>query len=75
MIVKRYVLDESALTGGMEMFEDDEGEYVLHSDYAELEARHNALRESIHKAMERTAGCDKKQTDDQLIARRALEEK
>lgn len=44
------------------------GKYVRYSDYASLLASHNALREAIHKAMERTVGCDKKQTDDQLIA-------
>jgi hypothetical protein len=38
------------------------------ADYASLLARHNALVEAIHKAMERTVDCDKKQTDDQLIA-------
>ena len=41
---------------------------ALLARHAALEARHNALRESIHNAMERTVGCDKKQTDDQLIA-------
>ena len=35
---------------------------------AKAEARHAALAEAIHKAMEHTADCDKKQTDDQLIA-------
>ena len=35
---------------------------------AKAEARHAELSEAIHKAMERTADCDKKQTDDQLIA-------
>lgn len=35
---------------------------------AKCEARHAALAEAIHKAMEHTADCDKKQTDDQLIA-------
>ena len=35
---------------------------------AKAEARHAALAAAIHKAMERTADCDKKQTDDQLIA-------
>ena len=47
MSVKRYVLDESALTGGMEMFGDDDGDYVLHSDYAALLVSHNALREAV----------------------------
>lgn len=37
-------------------------------ELAALLARHNALREAVHKAMDRTADCDKKQTDDQLIA-------
>ena len=44
MSVKRYVLGENILMGGMDMFEDDDGDYVLHSDYAALLARHNALR-------------------------------
>lgn len=50
------------------MNECEDGDYILHADYAALEARHNALREAVHKAMDRTVGCDKKQTDNQLIA-------
>ena len=45
--VNRYILDENALMGGMDMFEDDNGDYVLHSDYAALLARHNALVEAV----------------------------
>ena len=37
-------------------------------DYTALETRHNALVEAVHKAMDRTVDCDKKQTNDQLIA-------
>lgn len=45
--VKRYTMDENSLMGGMDMFEDDDGEYVLHSDYATLLARHNALVKAV----------------------------
>ena len=38
------------------------------ADHVALLARHNALVEAIHKAMGRTTDCDKKQTDNQLIA-------
>ena len=31
-------------------------------------SKYNALCEAVHKAMGRTAACDKKQTNDQLIA-------
>ena len=37
-------------------------------DYAAILARHNALVEAVHKAMDRIVDCDKKQTNDQLIA-------
>jgi len=37
-------------------------------ELAKVEARHNALVEAVHKAMDRTVDCDKKQTNDQLIA-------
>ena len=33
-----------------------------------LAVEHTALCEAVHKAMGRTAACDKKQTNDQLIA-------
>ncbi len=68
--MKRYDFDCYAFydSARLSVNECEDGDYVLYSDYAALEARHNALRESIHKAMERTVGCDKKQTDDQLIA-------
>ena len=72
MSVKRYDFDcitsDYLLGASLDRTEVADGDYVLHSDYAALLARHNALRESIHNAMERTVGCDKKQTDDQLIA-------
>ena len=42
--------------------------HPLASENKAILARHNALVEAIHKAMERTADCDKKQTDDQIIA-------
>ena len=45
--VKRYTIDENSLIGGMDMLEDDDGDYVLHSDYATLLARHNALVEAV----------------------------
>ena len=41
---------------------------MLIHDYAALLSRHNALVEVVHKAMDRTVGCDKKQTDEQIIA-------
>lgn len=47
MSVKRYILDENTLMGGVDMLEDDDGDYVLHSDYAALLARHNALVEAV----------------------------
>ena len=47
MSVKRYVLDESALTGGMEMFEDDDGDYILHSDYATIEEERDKLAREV----------------------------
>ena len=66
MSVRRF---DIGWTGDMTYeLDDPRGEYVLHSDYTALLARHNALREAVHMAMDRTAGCDKKQTDDQLIA-------
>ena len=41
MSVKRYELTDN----GVEVFSD--GRYVLHSDYADLLARHNALKEAV----------------------------
>ena len=49
MSVKRYEPNVYEVLGGQyecEMSEDDHGDYVLHSDYAALLARHNALREA-----------------------------
>ena len=43
MSVKRYDLDYYDAT------EDADGTFVLHSDYAALRARHNALREAVKK--------------------------
>ena len=40
MSVKRYTMDENTLMGGMDIFEDDEGDYVLHSDYTALESKY-----------------------------------
>lgn len=37
-------------------------------EHTALLTKHNALCEAVHKAMGRTAACDKKQTNDQLIA-------
>lgn len=74
MSVKRYTpkinIIESSEDIKVQLWElhDADGRYVLHSDYAVLLARHNALREAVHKAMGRTADCDKKQTNEQLIA-------
>lgn len=45
--VYRYMMDENALMGGMDMFKDDEGDYVLHSNYSSLLARHAALVEAV----------------------------
>lgn len=46
MSVKRYdITSENCFPWGEFMEEDVEGEYVLHSDYADLLARHNALKE------------------------------
>ena len=37
-------------------------------EHTTLLTKYNALCEAVHKAMGRTAACDKKQTNDQLIA-------
>ena len=37
-------------------------------EHTTLLTKYNALCEAVHKAMGRTAACDKKQTKDQLIA-------
>jgi hypothetical protein len=69
-MVKRYDFDCYAFydSARMSINECEDGDYVLHSDYAALLARHNALVEAVHKAMDRTADCDKKQTNEQLVA-------
>lgn len=70
MSVKRYDFDCYAFydSARLSVNECEDGDYVIYSDYADLLARHNALVEAVHKAMDRTADCDKKQTDDQIIA-------
>lgn len=49
MIAKRYDFDCYAFydSARLNVQECDDGDYVLHSDYATLEARHNALREAV----------------------------
>lgn len=47
MSVKRYVLDENTLMGGMDMFEDDNGDYVLCSDYAAIEEERDKLAREV----------------------------
>lgn len=49
MSVKRYDFDCYAFydSARLNVQECDDGDYVLHSDYAALEARHNALREEF----------------------------
>lgn len=56
--VKRYTMDENSLMGGMDMFEDDNGEYVLHSDYAALLARVARLEEALKRGIELHESCD-----------------
>ncbi len=48
MSVKRYTHDRSAYKPSF-MDEQSDGNYVLHSDYAALLARHNALVEAVKK--------------------------
>ena len=43
-MVRRYSYGNKALMGDAEMYEEKDGEYVLYSDYARLEA---ALRECV----------------------------
>ena len=49
MNVKRYDFDCYAFydSARLNVQECDDGDYVLHSDYAALLARHNALREAV----------------------------
>lgn len=50
MSVKRYELEtENGFPWSEFMHEDAEGDYVLHSDYAALLARHNALVEELRQ--------------------------
>ena len=46
MSVKRYAYRYSSIDGELHRCEEPDGRYVLHSDYAALLARHNALREA-----------------------------
>ena len=56
------MVNEFPVSGWKEYWES------LINENTALRARHNALVEAIHKSMDRTAECDKKQTDNQLIA-------
>lgn len=53
MSVKRYDFDcitsDYLLGASLDRTEVADGDYVLHSDYAALLARHNALREAVAK--------------------------
>ena len=53
MSVKRYDFDCYAFydSARLTVQECDDGDYVLHSDYAALLARHNALREAVKKML------------------------
>ena len=51
MSVKRYAYRYSSIDGELPRFEEPDGRYVLHSDYAALLARHNALREAVKKML------------------------
>ena len=48
MSVKRYTYRYN-LGGELERCEEPDGMFVLHSDYAAILARHNALREAVAK--------------------------
>ena len=79
MSVKRYILDENTLMGGVDMFEDDDGDYVLHSDYAALLAHHNELEEALKELLDYTRACEgllnASESGACVKARSALEEK
>ena len=49
MSVKRYDFDCYAFydSARLDTQECDDGDYVLHSDYAAIRARHNALKEAV----------------------------
>ena len=49
MSVKRYIHDRSSYKPSF-MDERSDGNYVLHSDYASLLARHNALMDAVATA-------------------------
>lgn len=51
MNVKRYTHDRSSYRPSF-MDEQSDGDYVLHSDYATLLARHAALVEAVGKVVE-----------------------
>ena len=54
MSVKRYMIEQGYNANDVEfcrVTKDEHGGYVLHSDYAALLARHNALREAAAKML------------------------
>ena len=51
MSVKRYAYRYSSIDGELHRCEEQDGRYVLHSDYAALLARHNALHEAVKKML------------------------
>lgn len=53
MSVKRYDFDCYAFydSARLSVNECEDGDYVLHSDYADLLARHNALMEAVKEYM------------------------
>lgn len=52
MSVKRYTIYYNERERDMYVAESQDGKYCLHSDYAALLARHNALREAVAWEME-----------------------
>ena len=69
MSVKKYELTDN----GVEVFSD--GRYVIHSDYAALLARHNALEEALNEISTLYWVDAPAPEEMRRIARRALEEK
>ena len=47
MSVKRYTIYYNERERDMYVAESQDGKYCLHSDYAALLAKHNALREAV----------------------------
>ena len=60
MSVKRYDFDCYAFydSARLSVNECEDGDYVLHSDFAALLARHNALREAVATLCATTDNCE-----------------